>query len=316
MTLYMYDAAYKPNLDQVVAHGGIAMSVYLTGSYANTCAQPSELHAKKLGALGNYEQAPDELLHCGKSGGVDIGKRAAAAYVAKGAPADKNLVIAYSVDVDAPPSSFPAIAEAFDGIRIGAATVGQFRQKVYGEGALIDYLIAHGKVDGHVEWLSASTSFPGFDAADPNVGTVQLIGSPVPGTDEDRITSTEWLDGIWWPAGSPYDKGDNPMADLTKEQLDEIADAVWERRIKDGEVDWEAASYLTGARNQALAAARTLTAANGALARITALQKDMAALKAAVANVSAAGLDEDALVDKIIAKLAAHLATATPPPTA
>ncbi|PZS19125.1 MAG: hypothetical protein DLM57_04615 [Pseudonocardiales bacterium] len=221
-TYYLYDAAYAPDLDKVKENGGIAMSVYLTGGYATTCAQPDALHAKGLGVLGNYEEAIDELLYCGRAGGVDIGRRAAEAYLAKGAPGSTGLGIAFSVDVSADPSTFGAIGEAFVGIREGLA--GRFVPKVYGEGALIDYLVAHHEVEG-LQWLSASTSFPGFNPADPHVGRVQLVGTPVPGTDQDTITNFKGL-GIWWPVGSPHahDNATPLEDDMTPEQAKQLAD--------------------------------------------------------------------------------------------
>ena len=222
MTYYLYDAATAPDLDEVKAHGGIAMSVYLTGSYADSGAQPDALHAKGLGVLGNYEEAIDELLYCGRDGGVDIGRRAAEAYMGKGAPAGLGLGIAFSVDLSADESTFGAIGTAFDGIREGLD--GRFVPKVYGEGALINYLVAHHKVEG-LQWLSASTSFPGFDPDNPAVGRVQLVGTPVPGTDQDEITHFAGL-GIWWPPGSTFANSDTSLQedDMTPEQARQLAD--------------------------------------------------------------------------------------------
>lgn len=200
MTAYLFDAAYKPDLAAVKRNGGIAMSVYLTGRFANTCAQPGELHALGLGVLGNYEEAADELVHAGHSGGVSVGQRAAAAYIAKGAPPRQGLGIAFSVDVEVQPAQFPAIGEAFDGIGMGLG--GQFVPHVYGEGALIDYLVSHHQVTG-VQWLSGSSAFPGYNPKDVNVGLVQSMTTPVPNTDLDQINVLAGL-GIWWPLGSPY----------------------------------------------------------------------------------------------------------------
>lgn len=229
MALYMYDAAYAPNLDQVVAHGGIAMSCYLTGPYATTSAQPAALHAKGIGALGNYEREPGELLTAGVAGGVGIGQTACSAYIGKGAPAGQGLGIAYSVDVDAPASSYGAIGQSFDGINQGAA--GRFATLVYGQGGLIDYLIAHHDVVG-VEWLSGSKSFPGYNPADPNVGLVQLVGSPVAGTDQDTITNLAALAKfIWWPAGSPYANGGDDMAAADVAAIKADMDAMEKRLL-------------------------------------------------------------------------------------
>jgi len=223
MAEFLYDAAYAPDLDKVKANGGVAMSVYLTGIYESTCAQPAQLHEKGLGVLGNYEEAIDELLYCGHDGGVDIGRRAAEAYMAKGAPGGVGLGIVFSVDLSVDESAFGAISRSFDGIREGLD--GRFVPKVYGEGALIDYLVAHGKVEGK-QWLSASTSFPGFDAADLHVGKVQLVGGPVPGTDQDVLTDADGL-GIWWPAGSPHHNAAQATHledDMTPDQAKQLAE--------------------------------------------------------------------------------------------
>lgn len=211
MTAYLYDAAYKPNLARVKANGGIGMSVYLTGMYANTCAQPAELHAEGLGALANYEEGASQLTTCGRYGGVNIGQRAATAAISKGFPAGQGKGIAFSLDVNTPLSALPAVGEAFLGIGEGLA--GRFVPLVYGEGAAVEYLWNHHEVLG-VEWLAAPTSWPGFNPNDPHVGVVQLVGSPVGDTDQDKITNLDLLAPlIWWPPGSPYEKGTDVALD-------------------------------------------------------------------------------------------------------
>ncbi|MGH3265048.1 MAG: hypothetical protein ACRDNS_24000, partial [Trebonia sp.] len=221
MTALLFDAAYKPDLAAVKAAGGIAMSVYLTGQYASTCASAAQLHADDLGALGNFEEGSADLTSCWESGGVQIGKRAAAAYIAEGAPAGKGLGLAFSLDINTPSSEFGAVGAAFDGIRVGLN--GQFVPLVYAEGAAIDYLWTNHKVAG-VEWLAAPTSWPGFNAGDVHVGLVQQVGSPVHGTDEDKITNLAALAPlIWWPQGSPYAQ-EVPM---TEAEIAAVAKAVW-----------------------------------------------------------------------------------------
>lgn len=295
MTLYLYDAAYAPNLDLVKSHGGVAMSCYLTGKYAATSPQPANLHAKGLGAFGNYEEGAGELLTAGKAGGVDIGRRAATAYIGKGAPARRGLGIAFSVDVNAHPSTFPAIGAAFDGITEGLA--GRFVALVYGEGALIEYLWAHHKVPG-VEWLSGSSSFPGFDPTSRHVALVQHIGTPVPGTDQDSITNIDALAPyIWWPAGSQYEGTDvpldpkDPVIVALRKQIDDVYSRIWDSVavVVNGDANHPNSQAATGPVVRAINTA--LADPSGLLARVAQLQAAVDALAADVKAVKSGRVD-------------------------
>jgi hypothetical protein len=318
MTVYLFDEAYAPNLDAVKANSGIAMSVYLTGNYAGTCAQPGALLAAGLGVLGNYEQAADELLTAGHAGGVSVGQRAAAAYIGKGAPSGTGLGIAFSVDVNAPPSSFPAIGQAFDGIIQGLA--GRFVALCYGEGALIDYLVQTGRVPP-VNWLSASSSYPGWNPDAADVALVQQFGTNVPGTDEDKITNTAIYRYIWWPAWATPSGGGTLI--LGADDIAAVASAVWNQSfeasqgvgpapawawVRDGRVVAGAAyNIATVAAQQATAAAAGAAAANTALTGVAGQETTeagtLAALQKAVAALSA---PPSVTVD--VAALAAQLA--------
>jgi hypothetical protein len=62
-----------------------------------------------------------------------------------------------------------------------------------------------------------SEAFGGFNAASPNVCLVQMhdgvgnwIGTDMLGTDRNTVTDVHAL-GAWWPTGSPYLIGDQPM---------------------------------------------------------------------------------------------------------
>ncbi len=245
---YLFDAAFKPDLAKVKAVGGIAMSVYLTGTYSTTCAQPAELHAIGLGALANWERAPDALLTAGHDGGVSIGREAATAAIAKGFPAGKG--VEFSVDVNAAPVDFPAIGAAFDGINVGLGLDGRFLSVVYGEGALIDYLVRTGRVVQGGNWLSGSESFPGWDASDVNVALVQRVSSPVPGTDLDDITNLGAIAPlIWWPPNSPYEG-----ADMTPEQAKQLQD------LHDRLAKFDTLSYASGLMLPAVADIRAKVA--------------------------------------------------------
>lgn len=246
MTALLFDAAYKPDLAAVKAAGGIAMSVYLTGDYANTCAQPVDLHAAGLGSLGNYEQAADELTWTGQAGGVAIGQKAAEAYIGKGAPANAGLGIAFSADVNVAPADYPKVGAAITGVKQGMA--GRFVTLLYGQGGLIDYLVTE-KIIGPGEWLAAPTSWPGFNAADPNVALVQQVGTPVTGTDEDEITNLDAVRPfIWWPDGSPYANGvvDMALAPEVQAEFDKVLAAIGAERMLFRTTEPDGKTVVTG----------------------------------------------------------------------
>lgn len=305
MTDYLFDAAYRPNLDRVKSAGGICMSVYLTGMYSGTCAQPSELHAKGLGALANYEEGASELVNTGYSGGVSIGERAAQGAVSKGFPANAGKGIAFSLDVDTPYSAFPGLGQTFKGIGHGLA--GRFVPLVYGEGAAIDYLWNNHEVAG-VEWLAAPTSWAGFNPGDIRVGVVQQVGSPVGGTDIDRITNLQALAPlIWWPAGSSYDKkvDDVSQKDVidalnSAEGQAALQKAVWEMKISrgSGSPEYYAQSWLTGA---GVYAGETLKLAKDVDTAVQDLAKQVQALHTATGSTGS--IDPAALAQAIAAHI-------------
>lgn len=289
----LFDAAYRPDLVKVKAAGGIAMSVYLTGQYASTCASPAELRAAGLGALGNYEEGASELLTCGEAGGRTIGQRAASAAISKGFPANTGLGIAFSLDVNTPASKLAAVGSAFVGIAAGLA--GRFVPLVYGEGAAIDYLWTNHRVLG-VEWLAAPTSWPGYDAGDVHVGLVQQVGSPVAGTDEDKITNLDALAPlIWWPAGSPYAK--------EIEMLDPNDPVVQSLLAKENAV---ASVEQALAQIEIWGDATHPDSIHSIGQNVVALQAQVAALAAAVGKIQTAGIDVVALAQAIAAHV--HLA--------
>jgi hypothetical protein len=134
---FAYDGAYARDLNAMQANGAIAVTVYLTGNFAVDAGWVAEIHARGLGVVPNYEQAADELVNAGFSGGMAVGARAMAAAKALGVPADGSVAIVYSIDVNVAPALFPQIGAAFDGIN--AVTHGQYLAEAYGEGALIDW---------------------------------------------------------------------------------------------------------------------------------------------------------------------------------
>jgi hypothetical protein len=242
MPAYMFDGAYDADMiDECKAAGGIAMSHYLTGTHAGTSAQPHAIRAKGMGAVENYERAAGELVGASRSDGQDIARRALGG-VDPDCPRDGTIAVYFSVDVAVALRDITACDNGFAGINdiLGSA----FIPKTYAEGALIDHLVGKGLVQSK-QWLSASSSYPGYNPDSGNVCMVQQVGTFVPKTDRNLITDPYAI-GAWWPDNSPYVLGDDPMAGIT---LDEIADAVWHHKMQ-GQLttDYQADQLITDIR--------------------------------------------------------------------
>lgn len=222
-----YDAAFAPNLDLVVQHGGVAVNHYLTGSYASTSCQPAAAHAANLGSILTYEEGASELVGASRNDGQVVGRKILSALQGQGVPLDGTVAVYPSVDIEVAAGAVGACDQAFLGIRDVLA--GKVSIRCYGEGALIDHLAAMHLTDGP-GWLSGSTSFPGYQPDDVNVCLVQTAGD-IPGTDKNLVTNIAAL-GAWWPAGSQYSE-DPFMADLTPSQLAQISAAVWNYNLHD-----------------------------------------------------------------------------------
>ena len=300
MSVYAYDGAYARNLDQMVAGGAVAVSVYLTGNFAVPKSWVDLVHSRGLGVVLNYEQAADELVYAGFAGGEAAGQRAVAAALALGAPTDGNESIVFSVDVNVPTGAFASVGAAFDGIN--AALAGRFLANYYGEGALGEYLIATGRVKQNVKfWLSASSSFPGFNPASPHVALVQLVGSPVAGTDQDRFTDPAGIHA-WWPASSPYGV-DMPLTDAEKKQLiDGTVSALIPHMQR-------LAQWLGGYKNEIFNPQSMGPIPPGVVLNAGGAGQVAAAVKAAP---TPALVLTDAHVQQIVAGLAPHLTSLTP----
>lgn len=275
MTLYLYDAAFRPNLAAVKANGGIAINGYLTGKYADTTTQPSQALAAGLGYLPTYEEGPSELVHASRSYGQAVGRKILAAFAAKSLPLDGSVAVYPSVDVNVPDASAASCNDAWLGIR--DILHGKVSLRAYAEGAVIDALANAGLLDGPC-WLAAPTSWPGFNVDDKHVCVVQLTGTKVPGTDADHIITNPNLLGALWPKGSPYG------AEMSLTNTD--AETVWEARglkLWNGSepTPWEVLSYL---HEVVLQLRSGLGSVNAVVADI---DKRVAALQAA--QVSASG---------------------------
>lgn len=208
MALYIPDAAYLP-LEQVMAAKPVFVAAYTDGQHGYTAAVIAQLRGEGISILANHENAANELLG-GYSAGVAAAQRAMAAVEAWGMPADGSCALFFSVDVSVPIGQFPIIDAAFDGIR--HALQGRFLAGVYSEGALIDHLWAGERIDVK-GWLSASSSFIGYNPASPHVGLVQQVGTSIPGTDMNEVTDIDNL-GLWW--ATPHSR---PQVNQTEDDM-------------------------------------------------------------------------------------------------
>ncbi|SDJ08102.1 hypothetical protein SAMN05444157_1635 [Frankineae bacterium MT45] len=202
-TLVAYDAAYMAaNIKAVLAKKPLFLPLYTDGPYAASQALVDEIHGNGSGILWNHERSPSQLSG-GRPAGVQAAHDAMAAIAARGTPMDGTVGCIYSVDLSVAAADFYRYDAGFDGINDTHA--GHLKAGCYGEGALIDHLVA-GKRVQLKSWLSASKSFPSWNPASPNVGLYQLVGTDVPNTDKDIITDPTHL-GVWWAPGSPYSNG-------------------------------------------------------------------------------------------------------------
>lgn len=220
--LFMYDAAYAPDFAKVKAKGGIAVNGYLTGLYENTTSQAADAHKAGLGFVPTYELGADELVNAPRTKGQEVGRRILAAFKREGIPTDGTVAVYPSVDVNV--SSATACDKAWRGIRDILA--GKIQVRYYGEGRIGDHLFDTGLLDGKY-WLAAPSSWPGYDGANDTkrVCLLQLVGTPVPGTDKNQIIGNPADIGAWWPAGHQYDTATIGGTGVSKQDvLDALAD--------------------------------------------------------------------------------------------
>jgi hypothetical protein len=225
-----------------------------------------------MGAVLTWEVAPAALVGASRRTGYSIGVEAINA-VDPACPRDGSVAIYFAVDVEVSLDAIGTCDEAFRGLNDACAPA--FKVKVYGEGALIDHLVGGGLVVGK-QWLSASTSYPGYAPQDTDVCIVQQVGTDVPNTDRNLVTDPYAVDA-WWPVGSPYGGDDMPLseqdiaavAQAVKDAIgDELANAVWAGRDGIGRgrftqpwPGWLDGRGVTGRLNELEAKVDALTAA-------------------------------------------------------
>lgn len=210
MTLYAYDGASAFSLTDAKSHGAVIITGYIVGHPGGmdpiNRARVNQIRALGMGFLPNWERGAGYLVTCTRADGVAAGKEALTALRELGVPDDGTVACAFSWDVNVHPSQYPHCGTVSDGIIEGLA--GHYLFTAYGQGGLIDYFAQTGRLKSE-GWLSASSSFPGYDAADPHVALVQRIGTPVPGTDQDIVTDAKNAHA-WWPDHSPYTQATAP----------------------------------------------------------------------------------------------------------
>ena len=227
-TLYAYDAAYPPDQAMCAAKGGIAIVRYTPGPapvYDWKRTDKAEIalarNTNHLGALANYEQSAGQALTGGRGGGRTAATVAAKDMIAFGWPQNGTLANAFSVDVNVPPDKYPAVRDWYLGV-FDVLPGYRYVPKIYSQGGLIAYLCANGPFPHDSKhWLAAPTSWPGYNPSSKNVAMVQLVGSPVPGTDQNKIIDPRAM-GFWWPTGSPYASPEDEVLDANDPIVKEI----------------------------------------------------------------------------------------------
>ena len=226
MTLYAYDAAYQPDLTQVKAHGGIAICRYFVGDNPAwqwkrvTPQQVSSTLTAGLGMVVNYEGTADPPLT--RTYGRETAHNALVDIRRCRVPAGVGIGCYMSIDVNTSPARYPAARDYFDGVN-DVLTPAGYLTKVYSQGGLIDYLCSWHRVAGK-QWLAAPTSWPGYNSSSPNVAMVQLVGTPIAGTDQNVVRDPKAL-SAYWPAGSPYiPEVDVPLSDSDIQRIRQVVD--------------------------------------------------------------------------------------------
>jgi hypothetical protein len=211
MTLYAYDGASPFNLSAAKAHGAVLITGYIVGHPGGmnpiNRARVRQIHALGMGFLPNWERGASYLVTASHFDGLAAGREAVPALRALGVPDDGTVACPFSWDTYIDPSKYAHCGLVADGIIEGLA--GRYLFTAYGQGGLIDYFARTGRLQSE-GWLSASSSFPGFNPVNPRVALVQRVGTPVAGTDQNILTDPRNVHA-WWPAGSPYAAGEFTM---------------------------------------------------------------------------------------------------------
>lgn len=328
--LFAFDGVSPFDLKAAKNAGAILITGYIVGHPGGMNpidkARVDKIRSMGMGFLPNWERGAAYLVNCSKADGVAAGREAVTALRALGVPDDGTIACPFSWDTWVDPTQYHHCGDVADGIIEGLA--GRYRFSAYGQGGLIDYLTSTGRMQAQ-GWLSASSSFPGYDAASPRVALVQHISTPVPGTDLDVVTDPYHV-GAWWPTGSPY--ASSSPTDLLEQimtlpgapkgltyakLLDDIAHAVVDLEIPNHSKGTPTVASILAFIDEHAAsandrAAAVASVANDTVQRVAQLQAAVAALPAAGQPAPApAPVDMEALGAAVAAAVVAEVAKLT-----
>jgi hypothetical protein len=280
VTLYAYDGASAFDLAAAKREGAILITGYIVGHPGGmepiTPARIEQIHALGMGFLPNWERGAGYLVTCSRADGVAAGREAVAALRARGVPEGGTVACPFSWDVWVNPGQYAHCGVVADGIIDGLG--GHYLFTAYGQGGLIDYLADTGRLQSE-GWLSASKSFPGYNAADSRVALVQRVGTPVPGTDQNIVTDPANVHA-WWPAGSPYGEAMLTAADVWNFEIVDPNNPAYKTTAK---------SWLAETNEKVDKAIATAKAAGAAATALAATVKELQAQIAALEPGAAIG---------------------------
>jgi hypothetical protein len=254
--LLAFDAANPAiSIAAMTQHGAIAAPVYIRGTPGGF--QPSDkkrvaaLREAGLAPWPNWESTADFFADCTLDEARAAGEEARDCASRLGFPDDGTISVPFSFDYQVPTDKFQRALDVLNACRDGLGE--DYQATSYAQSSLITFFGRHGFGNtGH--WLMASTfqntsSIPQpsdvYDIGSEFVCMVQShhadgswFDTPVPGTDVNTVTRPDKL-AAWWPDDSEFGM---PSAA-------EIARAVWNLKLSDGERVQSAAAWLKQAHH-------------------------------------------------------------------
>lgn len=277
-----------------LAKAGVRVAMrYLSHTPAKnwTAAQIKAHHRAGIGVIFGWETTANRALNGGAAGKADGREAAGQANALFGAvgyrPAGK-VAVYLAVDFDASSGQHPAIGAYLAAARDELHAAG-FLCGVYANADVVDWSHKAGLTD--VEWQTYAWS---GGRLSPEADFYQwLNGQHLGGAevDFDQIIHESTL-GAWWPPGSPNNTEEDDMAMTPKERtalINDITNAVWShmakglddgapaRRMDVATVTSMSRLYTVEAVQRSIVAkidavSKVLSAANGVLPRVAAIQ--------------------------------------------